>query len=173
MGGITKYMLLNSTAAVATASMWGSPTASAFIIGGTGYEVNESGNNYIAYCWHGVDGFSKFGSYEGNANTEGPFVYLGFRPAFLMIKNIDRSVDWIMIDSKRDPFNNGVSKLLKPSSTAAESEANNKGIDLLSNGFKIRQASSNAFNAGSETHIYMAFAEHPFIGDGVSPVTAR
>ena len=160
-GTISSYNYWNSTA----------PTSSVFSIG-TQSQTNSS-DNMIAYCWHGIPGYSKFGSYEGNANSEGPFVYLGFRPAFLMIKNIDRSVDWIMIDSKRDPFNNGVSKLLKPSSSGAESEANNKGIDLLSNGFKIRQASSNAFNAGSETHVYMAFAEHPFVGDGTSPVTAR
>jgi len=163
-----------SNAVVSSYNFWNStaPTSSVFSIG-TQSQTNHSSANMIAYCWHSVEGYSKFGSYEGNANAEGPFVYLGFRPAFLMIKNIDRSVDWIMIDSKRDPFNNDVSKLLKPSSSDAESEANNKGIDLLSNGFKIRQASSNAFNASSETHVYMAFAEHPFVGDGTSPVTAR
>ena len=90
-----------------------------------------------------------------------------------MIKNIDRSVDWIIIDNKRDPTNVGSSSLLKPNDTDVESEANNKGIDLLSNGFKVRQSSSNAFNASSETHIYMAFAEHPFLGDGTNPATAR
>ena len=172
--GNTKRLTLDTTGASSTDSTyWNntSPTSSVFSVGSS---FNQSSvYNYIVYCWHEIPGYSKFGSYEGNANAEGPFVYLGFRPAFLMIKNIDRSVDWIMIDSKRDPSNNDVSKLLKPSSSDAESEANNKGIDLLSNGFKIRQSSSNAFNASSETHIYMAFAEHPFVGDGTSPVTAR
>ena len=166
----TYYLLFDSTQAQTNygATLW-APTSTTFST-----NLSLSGDrDAIAYCWHGVDGFSKFGRYEGNANSNGPFVYLGFRPAFLMIKNADRSVDWIIIDSKRDPFNDGVSKLLKPSSSAAESEANNQGIDLLSNGFKIRQSSSNAFNASSETHIYMAFAEHPFVGDGTSPVTAR
>ena len=169
------YLNLSNARSTIVTTPWNdtAPTASVINLTGSGYGGNNLNEDYIIYAWHEVDGFSKFGSYEGNANAEGPFVYLGFRPAFLMIKNMDRSVDWIMIDSKRDPFNNDVSKLLKPSSTDAESEANNKGIDLLSNGFKIRQSSSNAFNASSETHIYMAFAEHPFVGDGTSPVTAR
>ena len=169
------FISLNTTnARDNSASTWNdtAPTSTVFSVNHEA-TAGASGNKMVAYCWHGSDGFSKFGSYEGNANADGPFVYLGFRPAFLMIKNIDRDVDWIMIDSKRDPFNNGVSNLLKPNETNAESQANNQGIDLLSNGFKIRQSSSNAFNASSQTHIYMAFAEHPFVGDGTNPVTAR
>ena len=79
-----------------------------------------------------------------------------------------------MVNDKKYPFNNSVSSLLKPNATSSESEASNQGIDLLSNGFKVRQSSSNAFNASGETHAYMAFAEHPFIGtSSINPVTAR
>jgi len=168
LGGITKYIVLNTTAAVATASMWGAPTASAFIIGGTGYEVNESGNNYIAYCWHSVDGFSRFGSYEGNNSADGPFVYTGFKPAFVMIKDMDNTRSWVIIDSRRDTFN-PTDKGLFPNDSAAEATGNT--CDLLSNGFKPR-STGTSMNASS-TYIYIAFAEHPFVGDGTNPVTAR
>ena len=168
MGGITKYMLLNSSAAVATASMWGSPTASAFIVGGTGYEVNESGNNYIAYCWHGVDGFSKFGGYTGNGNANGPYVFTGFKPAYFMSKRIDSTSDWIIWDNARSKFNPCTERLIA-SSNGAEGSAS---IDLLSNGIKIRNSDVSR-NASGGTYIYMAFAEHPFIGNGTNPVTAR
>ena len=168
MGGITKYMLLNSSAAVATASMWGSPTASAFIVGGTGYEVNESGNNYIAYCWHGVDGFSKFGGYTGNGNANGPYVFTGFKPAYFMSKRIDSTSDWIIWDNARSKFNPCTERLIA-SSNGAEGSAS---IDLLSNGIKIRNSDVSR-NASGGTYIYIAFAEHPFIGDGTNPVTAR
>ena len=172
--GADKYLRMDNADAAATNSTVYStvPTASVFDPG-TGYTSGSSYGSTIAYCWHSVPGFSKFGSYEGNANSNGPFINLGFKPAWLMIKNMDRSVDWIIIDNKRDPTNVGSSSLLKPNDTDAESEANNQGIDLLSNGFKVRQSSSNAFNASSETHIYMAFAEHPFLGDGTNPATAR
>ena len=168
MGGITKYMLLNSSAAVATASMWGSPTASAFIVGGTGYEVNESGNNYIAYCWHGVDGFSKFGGYTGNGNANGPYVFTGFKPAYFMSKRIDSTSDWIIWDNARSKFNPCTERLIA-SSNGAEGSAS---IDLLSNGIKIRNSDVSR-NASGGTYIYMAFAERPFVGDGTNPVTAR
>jgi len=168
LGGITKYIVLDTTAAVATASMWGAPTASAFIIGGTGYEVNESGNNYIAYCWHSVDGFSRFGSYEGNNSADGPFVYTGFKPAFVMIKDMDNTRSWVIIDSRRDTFN-PTDKGLFPNDSAAEATGNT--CDLLSTGFKPR-STGTSMNASS-TYIYIAFAEHPFVGDGTSPVTAR
>jgi len=169
------FIDLNQSEAQIQSTSYTNSTApsSTVITLGTSAIINGNGESYITFAFHDVPGFSKFGSYTGNANSSGPFINLGFKPAWLMIKNISRSVDWIIIDNKRDPFNDGVSKLLKPNETDAESEANNKGIDLLSNGFKIRQSSSNAFNASSETHVYMAFAEHPFIGNGTNPATAR
>ena len=149
------------------------PTDKIITLTGTGYGSNNNSENYIIYAWHSVEGFSKFGSYLGNGNANGPFIYTGFKPSWLMIKNMNRSVDWIIIDNKRDPTNDGSSSLLKPNETDAESQANNQGIDLLSNGFKVKQSSSNAFNASTETHVYMAFAEFPFVGNGTNPVTAR
>jgi hypothetical protein len=88
LGGITKYLLLNSTAAVGTASMWGTPGTTAFTIGGATYEVNETGQTYVAYCWAEVEGFSKFGSYTGNGSTDGPFIFTGFKPAFILCQKL-------------------------------------------------------------------------------------
>ena len=122
----------------------------------------------IGYCFHEVVGYSKFGGYEGNASSDGRFVYIGFKPAWLMIKDADNTRNWIMIDNARDPFN-PTDKGLSSSNANAENTGN--AIDFLSNGFKFR-SSSTSFNTSS-TYIYMAFAEHPFVGDGTSPVTAR
>ena len=168
-GNITTYQKLNSDDGYGTASMWGSPTASAFIIGGTGYEVNESSTNYVAYCWHGVDGFSKFGKYTGTGNADGTFIYTGFKPAFVMIKGYTIGTPWIIWDNKRSPFNPG-DNVVYPNITDAEATSGND-IDILSNGFKARGTAQD-YN-GSYTYLYMAWAEHPFVGDGTNPVTAR
>ena len=170
----TDYLELNTSDALADdATVWGdtTPTSSVFTIGtGVPLLANEK---TIFYCWTSIPGYSKFGSYEGNANSNGPFINLGFKPSLLIIKNIDRSVDWVIIDDIRNPNNVSSSSLLKPNANSTESEASNQGIDLLSNGFKVKQSSSNAFNASSQTHIYMAFAKHPFLGDGTNPATAK
>tara|TARA_R100001509_G_scaffold149974_1_gene108608 strand:- start:286 stop:2748 length:2463 start_codon:yes stop_codon:yes gene_type:complete len=174
--GITQYLSLNVNTQAQSASMWGAPTASAFIIGGTGYEVNESGRDYIAYCWHPVEGYSKFGKYSGNGNDDGPFIYLGFRPAFIIIKRYaGGDSDWMCADSKRWSFNRGSGASSSTNisifnSTGAE-VTNYANIDFLSNGFKIR--SQPSANGSSSTYIYCAWAEHPFVGDGTNPVTAR
>ena len=143
-----------------------SPTSSVFTVGSSFNQTTAY--DYVAYCWHSVDGFSKFGSYEGNASADGTFVYTGFKPAFLMIKDIDNTRNWIMLDNARDPFN-PTDKGLSSSNANAENSGNS--IDFVSNGFKFR-SSSTSFNTSS-TYIYMAFAEHPFVGDGTNPVTAR
>jgi hypothetical protein len=120
---------------------------------------NGSGNNMIAYCFAEVEGFSKFTSYEGNASTDGPFINCGFRPSFVLIKNIDAAEDWWIQDAAREPFNGGNMARISPNSNAAESD-NVAWFDFVSNGLKIR------YNAGginsSGTHIVMAFAESPF-----------
>ena len=169
-GNITTYLKLNSDDSYSSASMWGSPTASAFIIGGTGYEVNESGTDYVAYCWHGVDGYSKFNKYVGNSSTDGKFVYLGFRPAFVMIKAYNNGTNWQIWDSARSPSNPITNKAVFPDLTNAEGGTNT--LDFLSNGFKLR-STGNWMNDSSYTYLYMAWAENPFVGDGTSPVTAR
>ena len=125
--------------------------------------VNATSNNYIAYCWHSVEGYSKFGSYTGNGSADGPFVYTGFKPAWVMIKRTDALDNWLIQDSTRTPFNWTCNMLVANNSnqentTEAESTY---GRDYLSNGFKIR-ASHSSHNATNGTYIFMAFAEQPF-----------
>jgi hypothetical protein len=137
------------------------PTSSVFSLG-TGTRFNANTGTYVAYCFAEVPGFSKFGSYTGNGSTDGPFVHLGFRPAYVMIKVINNTYDWEIADSSRSSTN-FVDDFLVPNSSAAENAnvgaANS--IDFLSNGFKIR-ANWTRLNDASGTFIYMAFAEHPF-----------
>ena len=174
-------MVLNSDAANAafnteygsTAIYPQAPTATTFALRNPSATAPNS--NYIAYCWHGVENFSKFNSYIGNGNSNGPFIYIGFKPAWLMIKRIDSAgYHWCILDNRRNPFN-PADNVLKANLSAVEDDDANMAIDLLSNGFKIRGAGSDGdnINASGGTYIYMAFAENPFIGDGVSPVTAR
>jgi len=166
--GVGKTLFLNSTAAAAadpdriTAVSSTTFTATA--------NMNESAD-YIAYCFAEIPGYSSIGSYEGNGNANGSFVYTGFRPSFLLVKNIDAVESWQIRDSKRDPFN--VSKeILYPDTSGAEATSGGGQFgDLLSNGFKWRGADGG--NNSAATFIYMAFAENPFGGDGVAPATAR
>ena len=136
------------------------PTSSLFSVG-TDNESNNSGDDFIAYCWTPVEGFSSFGSYEGNGNANGPFVYTGFKPRFIMIKNIDNygsGYDWFMFDTARDTYNVAENTL---KSNLSGTEYDSDSLDILSNGFKIR-ATTNGINLNSHTHIYLAFAENPF-----------
>jgi len=155
--GITKYLVLNTTAAEATASMWGSPTTTTFIIGGTTYEVNETGVTYVAYCFAPIAGYSAFGSYTGNGSSDGTFIFTGFRPRYILIKSTGVQ-DWIVWDTARDTYNASQNFLL-PNSSAAESGG--IPIDFVSNGIKIRTANAT-LNSSGVTYIYMAFAENPF-----------
>jgi hypothetical protein len=138
--------------------------------------VNSSGQDMLCYAWHSVPGYSAFGSYVGTQNTDGPFVYTGFRPAFVMVKGGTSATNWSIYDSSRH-INNGPPALaLRANETQQESayplDVNNGGIDLLSNGFKIRTNDTQP-NLSGTTYIYMAFAEHPFGGSNVSPAPAR
>ena len=170
-GNITTYQKLNSDDGYGSASMWGTPTADAFIIGGAGNEVNESSTDYVAYCWHSVDGFSKFGKYVGNGSaSDGPFIYTGFKPALVIIKGYTIGTSWYMFDNKRNPFNPS-GKRLVADGTYADDAGTTEALDFLSNGFKLRNTSSGT--NGAYTYMFYAWAEHPFVGDGVNPVTAR
>jgi hypothetical protein len=133
------------------------PTSSVYSLG-NGLAVNGSGNSIVAYCWAEIAGFSKFHSYTGNGNADGPFVYTGFRPKFVMIKNTSSTYSWWLVDTARNPINLA-QNTLAPNSSAAEFA--NEGIDILSNGFKARANGQNTNNNGSN-YIYMAFAENPF-----------
>jgi hypothetical protein len=166
LGGITKYLLLNSSAAVGTASMWGTPGTTAFTIGGATYEVNETGQTYVAYCWAEVEGFSKFSSYIGNGSTNGPFVYCGFRPAFVIVKctGYDGSRHWNVFDTVRgDALKGGNPVYGELHANQSSAESLGFRFDILSNGFKLRDSGADV-NASTYTYIYAAFAENPFQG---------
>jgi len=133
------------------------PTSTVFSVGSaTG--TNTSGYTYLAYCWAEVAGFSKFGYYGGNLNANGPFVYTGFRPRFLMIKGIDGGGNWYLFDSARDTYNVVDDYLLANSSAAGGTST---FLDFTANGFKIRNAGSGTNDSGI-SYLYMAFAENPF-----------
>ena len=165
----TDYMVLDTTAATADAAdRWSdeAPTSSVFTLG-DGAEVNTNTENYIAYCFAEKQGFSKFGSYEGNGDADGTFVYTGFRPAFVMCKSIDSTSSWHMFDNKREGYNVDNDALVTEDTTV---EATTDMIDLLSNGFKLRIATDPNV---AETYIYMAFAEAPFVNSNGVPCNAR
>lgn len=162
------YMALNLTNAAAAAStVWNNtaPTSSVFSIG-TDSAMNSNTNTYVAYCWAEIAGFSKFGSYTGNGSTDGPFIYTGFRPKFIMIKDTTAASanNWIIFDSSRNTYNQGGLGLYPNLSNADD---NGSGLyhqfDFVSNGIKFRSGTnSEACNQSGETYIYAAFAENPF-----------
>ena len=167
------YLKLNLTNAQDNANSYftADPTNSILSLTGS-TAMNNSGNGMIAYCFADVPGYSKFGSYVGNGNADGTFVYTGFKPAFVIIKSSSQAeTNWVVVDNKREGYNPDNDRLF-PDSTQAESTSD--VVDLVSNGFKFRSGagSSNA----TYSYIYMAFAEEPLVAnsgtDGV-PATAR
>ena len=169
--GSTGRLYLNTTSAnSAAAAAWNStvPTSTLITLGSNG-ETNAS-NAMIFYAFTPIRGYSAFGEYEGNGNVDGPFIYTGFRPAFVMIKNIDRSEAWDMYDTKRNPFNLGTSKLLQANSDVAENATSTIDIDILSNGFKVRTTSTEI---NLSTAVYAAFAEFPFVSSNSKAGVAR
>jgi len=140
---------------------------------GNNNSINDSGDNYVAYIFAPIKGYSKFGSYTGNGNADGPFVYTGFKPSWIMLKRIDSTNNWNIFDSKRDVDNQVGNVLYANLSDAEEADASHSSAnDFLSNGFKLRET-GNAVNGSGATYIYIAFAEHPFVSSKGAPVTAR
>jgi len=169
--GVDKYLKLNSSSAVSTsADMFGggAQATAVFTIGqsAAGY---SNGNDIIAYVFAPIQGYSKFGKYTGNGNADGPFVYTGFKPAWVMLKRSSGAADWNIFDNKRPGYNETNARLRANDSTAESTS--DAGVDLLSNGFKCRLGSE--FNANSTTNIYMAFAENPLVATNGVPTTAR
>ena len=166
--GNTKYLRLNATNTPATDSnAWNntSPTSSVFSVGS-----QFGGSDYVAYCFAEKTGFSKFGKYTGNGNDDGTFVYTGFRPAFVLLKNTTTDGEWWVInDNKRNP-NNIVDKDLF--SNNSNVEAVHSRQDFVSNGFKFKSTANNSNKSGN-IYIYMAFAEAPLVGSNNIPATAR
>ena len=172
----TSHIYLQSTQGVGTYSgYWNNtePTTSVFTVGNDENNfVNGSTDNFIAYCFAEKKGFSKFGSYVGNGSTNGTFVFTGMKPAFVMIKQTNASGEhWTIRDNKRQSYNLEL-KTLFANLSNAENTGSTYGVDLLSNGFKCRDADV-ACNSSGSTYIYMAFAENPLVGTNNVPATAR
>ena len=164
------YLRLNSTAAQAIDTgnnTWGgtAPTSSVFYT----EAIGSGAYNYVAYCFAEVEGFSKIGTYTGNGSADGPFFSCGFKPAFLIGKRTNTTGYWYMKDSTRGAYNVNAPLLY---ADLTNSEANDYNVDFVSNGVKIRDTDAS-LNASGGTFVFMAFAEHPFGGDGVAPATAR
>jgi hypothetical protein len=172
--GTLDYLWLNLTNAALNAGE-PLPTNSVFTVPDVAW-ANASGGTYVFYAFHSVQGYSKFGKYVGNGNANGPFIYTGFKPAFLLVKITTASgYDWRLVDSARNTFNL-TDKLLMPNNNSAEfdgsTHASNMGFDFVSNGFKLR-TTYTGMNGNTETFIYMAFAENPFTTSTGIPTTAR
>jgi len=169
--GNTKKLDLNTAnAADASVTYWNntSPTSSVFSVG-TNDRPNKSGATYVAYCFAEKKGYSKFGSYTGNGNADGAFVYTGFKPAFVMIKCSSGSNNWVMLDNKRVGYNPDNNRVYADVTNAEDTTDN---TDILSNGFKSKFTGGTSNGSGA-TYIYMAFAENPIVGSNNIPATAR
>ena len=171
--GAGKYCKLDTTEAFSSAtSVWQGvePTSTVFSLG-TSSLANASSGTHIAYCFAEKKGYSKIGGYTGNDNTDGVFVYTGFKPAFVMIKRTNAADDWYIYDNKREGYNVDNDDL-HPNNTNTESTDDK--IDLLSNGFKLR-INNNDVNGNGDTYVYMAFAAEPLVANvgGSIPATAR
>jgi hypothetical protein len=172
--GATKYLTLNTTSASATSTgAWNDTAPSSTVVTLGSFDNSNDNDNMVAYCFAEIQGYSEFSSYTGNGNADGPFVYTGFKPTWVMIKNTIAGEDWLIWDVKRDTANapgNPMTGRLKANDTIAE--VNGNDIDFLSNGFKIRTDSGYG-NGSGNTIIYMAFAENPFVATNGLPTTAR
>ncbi len=140
---------------------WGSMTSTT--IGLKGLLDNNNGD-MIAYCFAPVEGYSAISSYQGNGNASGPFVYTGFKPAFILLKNISNAASWRIHDSARDSFNVSATGLA-PDTSSADAVSSTNIIDFLSNGFKLR-GTGGSTNSSGNTYIYLAFASNPFASNG-------
>jgi hypothetical protein len=159
--GATKQMFLNLTLASTTTNAWNStsPTSTVFSLGNQA-ESNSNGNTFVAYCFAPVAGYSAFGSYTGNGSTDGPFVYTGMRPRYLLIKSSTFAGSWAIFDSARSTFNFSTQNLAANSANA-EVNVGSYGVDILSNGFKVRTTDAT-LNGSANTYLYAAFSEAAF-----------
>ena len=159
-------MVLQGTNAKISSSVWNSTTPTANV-----FSMNDSiTSTMIAYCFTEIKGYSKFGSYKGTGNTNGAFVYTGFKPAWVISKRTDSSNSWRVFDTKRPGFNTASMNFVHANLSNAEDTGD--VMDLNSNGFKIRTNSTDQNTSGSP-YIYMAFAENPFVSSSGVPGTAR
>jgi hypothetical protein len=162
--GSNDYLFLNTTGASGNSS-YSVPTSSIF-----NFNYGSS-TDFISYVFAEKKGFSKFGSYTGNGSSDGPMIYTGFKPAWVMIKRTNSATPWCMWDNKRNTFNL-TQNYLYANDSGAEGSGANIDMDMLSNGFKLRNSTS-FLNTSGDNFIYMAFAEHPFVSSTGTPTTAR
>jgi len=171
----TDALVFDENGATSDNAVWWNdtaPTSSVFTVG-THDRVNADGKNFIAYVFAPVQGYSKFGSYVGNGSADGPMVYTGFKPAWLLIKETGNTNEWRLFDHKRDPTNQ-VTKHFESNTTSADSDGGlgSNGNDFYSNGFKVRTDNAGN-NRNNGEYVYMAFAENPFVSSKGIPTTAR
>ena len=169
--GTNKYLAIDrSDAELTDSASWDNTahTSSVWNTYGSG-EANQNGENFVCYAWKPIKGFSKFGSYKGQGNSDGPMIYTGFKPAWIMTKQIDGSSSWIVHDNKRDPINP-----IDEFFTVEEGDAvgDLDSFDLLSNGFKVRTSNGDR-NSDTNTFVYWAFAESPIVNSNGVPNNAR
>ena len=150
------YILLDSTSAEGAANWGGSPTSTTFNMSNNLF----GSDTYVAYCFAPIAGYSAFGSYTGNGSADGPFVFTGMRPAYIMLKRTDNTSDWFVYDATRSPYNAASTRLYPDLSVAEDTGGSNYDIDFLSNGFKLR--GTGQINISGSTWIFMAFASNPF-----------
>ena len=170
--GTNKYLAIDRSGAELTDSASWDNTAHSNTVWNTygSGEANQNGENFVCYAWTSIQGFSKFGSYTGNANADGPFIYTGFKPAWIMTKQINGGSSWIVHDNKRDPINAVTEYFTVEEPDAAGTLANS--FDLCSNGFKVRTNNGDR-NSNGDTFAYWAFAESPLVNSEGIPNNAR
>ena len=170
--GNNSELYLNTNEASASPAKWNSttPTSTVFSLAAND-GVNQDATGYITYCFAPIQGYSKFGSYTGNGNADGVFVYTGFAPAWVIQKRTNSSTDahWHIFDIKRNTYNPRNTRL---EGNNAFGDSTGEGMDFVSNGFKLR-SNDVRYNGSDDTYIYMAFAEHPFVSSEGVPCTAR
>ena len=180
LGNAKNLRLDNTTGEESDSTIWNStsPASTVFSVGAN-VRSNRLNSNYIAYCFTEVENYSKFGVYTGNGSSDGPFVYCGFKPAWLLMKNTG-TANWLLLDVARGQYynpigyKNSTKESLYANSNVAESGTGTGfEVDFLPNGFKCRASVPGELNESGSTYIFAAFAENPFGGDGVPPATAR
>jgi hypothetical protein len=165
LGDSAKYLWLNSTNAAATdTTYWNNtpPSSTVFTIGNNGNTNDTSaGRTFVAYCFSEIAGYSKFGSYTGNGSSDGPFIFTGFKPRWILIRSTTNARDWLLYDTARATYNVLSEGPLQPNTSGTPYSGSYLNLDILSNGFKVRDSVTN-LNASSEVMIYACFAENPF-----------
>jgi hypothetical protein len=166
--GSLDYLKLNTTDTVSNSSL-SAPTSTVFTGAGSS---TASYRSFVAYCFKGIQGYSKFGRYLGTGNANGSFIYTGFKPRWVMVKETGTANSWWMFDTARDTYNTADARLVANTSDAEATGSFTNVVDFLSNGLKFRNSDS-AWNGYNRTYFYMCFAENPFVSSDGVPTTAR